>query len=54
MALREARVTLFDGRGMPVGQEPRQDGLWRYRLRYDLAAGRWKLADLLEYVPAPS
>lgn len=54
VALREARVTLFDGRGMPVGQEPRQDGLWRYRLRYDLAAGRWKLADLLEYVPAPS
>ena len=49
--LREARVTVFDGRGMPVGEEPRQDGLWRYRLRYDLAAGRWKLADLLEYAP---
>ena len=49
--LREARVALFDGRGMPVGEEPRRDGLWRYRLRYDLAAGRWKLADLLEYAP---
>jgi hypothetical protein len=49
--LREARVALFDGRGMPVGQEPRQDGLWRYRLRYDLAAGRWKLANLLEVAP---
>ena len=36
---------------MPVGQEPRQDGLWRYRLRYDLEVGRWKLADLLEYAP---
>ncbi|HQY25463.1 MAG: hypothetical protein IPO29_01195 [Anaerolineae bacterium] len=49
--LRDARVTLFDGRGIPAGQEPRQDGLWRYRLRYDLAAGRWKLADLIEYAP---
>ena len=49
--LRDARVALFDGRGMPVGQEPRQDGLWRYRLRYDLEVGRWKLADLLEYAP---
>ncbi|MEO6061007.1 MAG: hypothetical protein ABIQ99_03605 [Thermoflexales bacterium] len=52
VALRDARVTLFDGQGMLVGQEPRQDGLWHYRLRYDLAAERWKLADLIEYVPA--
>lgn len=49
--LRDARVTLFDGQGVPAGQEPRQDGLWRYRLRYDLGAGLWKLADLLEYAP---
>lgn len=51
VALRDARVMLFDGRGMPVGEEARMDGLWRYRLRYDLEAGRWKLADLLEYAP---
>lgn len=52
VTLRDTRFTLFDGRGQAVAGDARKDGLWRYRLRYDLAAAGWKLADLLEFAPA--
>ncbi len=53
VALRDTRFTIYDGTGHPVNRDVRRDGLWRYRARYDLADGLWKLAELREYRPGP-
>lgn len=54
VALRDTHFTIYDGAGHPVNRDVRGDGLWRYRARYDVADGLWKLADLREYRPGPS